>query len=262
MEARILLDGIVRAGAVLQARLTKTGVPAVATADGQDFLLPKGAPGVTEGSPFKLEVTREAIPGAEPWKRPLARVAQDGSTRDLRWTESRWPFRLRPTRSVPRVGRPDRRGAQRHRSLCRRRTARFAYSRDDVDRRGRHLDRERTGHGRRRRRRRERSSGMTSAAPSASICRPSPEKRSGRRSGRRSMPSCRSRSSGLRSTASDFCRSCGRAAGPPCSSSRADRASFEARASDAPRRAGDAWREASRGASGGDCRAGAAKRLD
>ena len=79
VEARILLDGIVRAGAVLQARLAKTGVPALATADGQEFLLPKGASGITEGSSLRLEVTREDIPGAEPWKRPLARVAQDGS---------------------------------------------------------------------------------------------------------------------------------------------------------------------------------------
>ena len=79
VEAQILLDGIVRAGAVLPARLTKTGVPALATVDGQEFLLPKGAPGITEGSSVQLEVTREAIPGAEPWKRSLARVAQDGS---------------------------------------------------------------------------------------------------------------------------------------------------------------------------------------
>ena len=79
VEAQILLDGILRAGSVLQARLTKTGVPALAIADGQELLLPKGAPGIAEGSSFQLEVTREAIPGAEPWKRPLARVAQDGS---------------------------------------------------------------------------------------------------------------------------------------------------------------------------------------
>jgi transposase len=39
------------------------------------FLLPKGAAGVTEGAALKIEVTREAIPGAEPWKRPLARVS-------------------------------------------------------------------------------------------------------------------------------------------------------------------------------------------
>ena len=75
VEARIQLEGIVRAGSVLQARLKKVGVPAVAVVDGEEFLLPKGATGRTEGSTVAVEVTREAIPGAEPWKRPLARLA-------------------------------------------------------------------------------------------------------------------------------------------------------------------------------------------
>ena len=75
VESHILLDGIVRAGAGLQARLKKVGVPAIAVADGQEFLLPTGAAGRTEGSTIAVEVTREAIPGAEPWKRPLARLA-------------------------------------------------------------------------------------------------------------------------------------------------------------------------------------------
>ena len=75
IEARILLDGVIRAGSVVEARLAKVGVPAVAVAGGQEFLLPKGAPGVTQGSGLSIEITREAIPGAEPWKRPLARVA-------------------------------------------------------------------------------------------------------------------------------------------------------------------------------------------
>jgi hypothetical protein len=44
----------------------------MAEAEGQEYLLPKGAPGVTEGATLTIEVTREAIPGAEPWKRPLA----------------------------------------------------------------------------------------------------------------------------------------------------------------------------------------------
>jgi ribonuclease G len=44
-------------------------------ADGGEYLLPKGAPGVTEGASFTVEVTREAIPGSEPWKRPLAKVS-------------------------------------------------------------------------------------------------------------------------------------------------------------------------------------------
>ena len=75
VEARILLDGIARAGSILGARLMKVGVPAVAVADEQEFLLPKGAPGVTQGATLTIEVTRETIPGGEPWKRPLARVA-------------------------------------------------------------------------------------------------------------------------------------------------------------------------------------------
>jgi hypothetical protein len=42
-----------------------------------EYLLPKGAPGVTEGAALNIEVTREEIPGAEPWKRPLARVSDE-----------------------------------------------------------------------------------------------------------------------------------------------------------------------------------------
>lgn len=73
VEARILLDGVVRAGTVLEARLKQSGPRAVAEANSQEYLLPKGAPGVTEGAALTIEVTREAIPGTEPWKRPLAR---------------------------------------------------------------------------------------------------------------------------------------------------------------------------------------------
>ncbi|MGE5562288.1 MAG: ribonuclease [Bacillota bacterium] len=72
VEARILLDGRVAAGTRLQAKLKTIGPPAIAEADGQEYLLPRGARGATEGAPLVIEVTREAIPGAEPWKRPLA----------------------------------------------------------------------------------------------------------------------------------------------------------------------------------------------
>jgi hypothetical protein len=78
VEARILLDDIVRAGSVLEARLISRGVggrnAVAAAADGTEFLLPRGAGGVTEGAPVRVEVTRERIPGSESWKRPLARV--------------------------------------------------------------------------------------------------------------------------------------------------------------------------------------------
>lgn len=77
VEARILLDGVVPEGTVLAARLIEIGVPAVAEADKRQYLLPKGALRITEGSRIRIEVTRETIPGAEPWKRPLARLTDD-----------------------------------------------------------------------------------------------------------------------------------------------------------------------------------------
>ena len=73
-DSRILLDGVMPAGSVVEARLKQAGTPAVAEGSGTEFLLPKGAPGVTEGAPVTVEITREAIPGNEPWKRPLAKV--------------------------------------------------------------------------------------------------------------------------------------------------------------------------------------------
>jgi hypothetical protein len=75
VEARILRDGVIPAGTVLTARLIASGRNAVARADGQEYLLPKGAPGVTEGARLTIEITREALAGAEPWKRPLARAS-------------------------------------------------------------------------------------------------------------------------------------------------------------------------------------------
>ena len=76
-EARIELDGSIRAGSVVQVRLNTTGVNgrnAIAVSeDGFEYLLPAGARQTTEGASLTIEVTREAIPGAEPWKRALAR---------------------------------------------------------------------------------------------------------------------------------------------------------------------------------------------
>ncbi len=76
IEARILREGVVPAGTVLEARLRSVGRNAMAVADGQEYLLPKGAPGATEGAKLSIEVTREAL-GAEPWKRPLARMTDE-----------------------------------------------------------------------------------------------------------------------------------------------------------------------------------------
>ena len=77
VEARILLDDVVPAGAVLDAKLTEVGVPAIAHAGGRDYLLPAGAPGTTQGASLRIDVVRETIPGAEPWKRPLARATEE-----------------------------------------------------------------------------------------------------------------------------------------------------------------------------------------
>ena len=74
LEARILREGVIPAGTILEAKLQVQGLNAIAIADGQEYLLPKGAPGITEGAKLNLEVMREDIGGTEPWKRPLARA--------------------------------------------------------------------------------------------------------------------------------------------------------------------------------------------
>ena len=85
IEARIELDGIRRARSVISARIREVGVGgrnAVAVGDGgNEYLLPRGAGGATQGATVTIEVTREAIPGAEPWKRALARIS-DGKPRE------------------------------------------------------------------------------------------------------------------------------------------------------------------------------------
>ena len=68
IEARILVGGIVPAGTELMGRLKRSGLQLVAEVDGQEYLLPEGAPGVTDGGQLKIEVTREIIPGREFWK--------------------------------------------------------------------------------------------------------------------------------------------------------------------------------------------------
>jgi ribonuclease G len=78
VEARIELENALPAGSVTKARLLNIGINgrnAVAIAEGGiEYLLPRGAAGATQGATLSIEVTREAIPGSEPWKRPLART--------------------------------------------------------------------------------------------------------------------------------------------------------------------------------------------
>jgi len=88
IEARILREGVIPAGTILEAQLKSVGRNAVALADGQEYLLPKGAPGATQGAKLNIEVTREGLGGAEPWKRALAR-ATDETPRESHALEGR-----------------------------------------------------------------------------------------------------------------------------------------------------------------------------
>ena len=81
VEARIELEGVTPAGTILAARLIDVGQTrrnAVARDEsGTEYLLPKAPRGVTEGAALNVEILREAIPGTEPWKRPLARASDE-----------------------------------------------------------------------------------------------------------------------------------------------------------------------------------------
>lgn len=106
VEARIIREGVVPAGTVLRAQLVSGGRNAVARAGAQSFLLPKGAPGVTEGARLNIEVTREALAGSEPWKRPLARLS-DESPRPAPPIDGLSLSLLAPSDRLEAVGWPD-----------------------------------------------------------------------------------------------------------------------------------------------------------
>ena len=73
LEARVRREGVIAAGAVLEATLIAVAPRVTVEAAGEQFLLPRGVAGVTEGARLAIEVTREALGGSEPWKRGLAR---------------------------------------------------------------------------------------------------------------------------------------------------------------------------------------------
>ena len=74
VEARVRRDSVTPAGTVLEARLVAVAPRVMVEAGGEQFLLPLGASGVSEGRQLTVEVTREALGGLEPWKRGLARL--------------------------------------------------------------------------------------------------------------------------------------------------------------------------------------------
>jgi ribonuclease G len=85
IEARIELEGVTPAGSIIAARLVNAGHDgrnAIAIAEGGvEYLLPRGAAGITQGATLTIEVTRAPIPGREPWKRPLGRVTDSAPRR-------------------------------------------------------------------------------------------------------------------------------------------------------------------------------------
>ena len=99
IEARIELDGGQPAGTVLRGRLSTVGTNgrnAVAVdSQGTEYLLPAGAGRITDGGSVSIEVMRDAIPGSEPWKRPLARVT-DKPARAVRSLAERLGGRVLP----------------------------------------------------------------------------------------------------------------------------------------------------------------------
>ena len=73
IEARVRREGVTPAGTIREAKLVAVAPRVTVEAGGEQFLLPRGVSGISEGSRLLIEVTREALGGAEPWKRGLAR---------------------------------------------------------------------------------------------------------------------------------------------------------------------------------------------
>jgi hypothetical protein len=77
IEARVRRDGVTPAGTILEAKLVAVAPRVTVEAGGEEFLLPRGVSGISEGGRLLVEVTREALGGTEPWKRGLARRTED-----------------------------------------------------------------------------------------------------------------------------------------------------------------------------------------
>jgi hypothetical protein len=73
VEARVRRDGVTPAGTIMEAKLTAIAPRVTVEIAGEQFLLPHGVTGLSEGRSLVVEVTREALGGGEPWKRGLAR---------------------------------------------------------------------------------------------------------------------------------------------------------------------------------------------
>jgi len=77
IEARVRRDGLTAAGTILDAKLVAVAPRVTVEAGGEQFLLPRGVSGVSEGRTIRIEVTREALGGSEAWKRGLAQTTDE-----------------------------------------------------------------------------------------------------------------------------------------------------------------------------------------
>ena len=77
IEARVRREGVTAAGTILEAQLVGVAPRVTVEAGGEQFLMPRGASGISEGSRLRIEVIREALGGTESWKRGLARRTDD-----------------------------------------------------------------------------------------------------------------------------------------------------------------------------------------
>jgi hypothetical protein len=77
VEARIRREGVTPAGTILEAQLVAVAPRVMVEAGGEQFLMPRGVSGISDGSRLRIEVTREALGGTESWKRGLARRTEE-----------------------------------------------------------------------------------------------------------------------------------------------------------------------------------------
>jgi ribonuclease G len=77
VEARVRREGVTPSGTILEAKLVAVAPRVTVEAGGEQFLLPRGASGISEGSNLRIEIIREALGGTESWKRGLARRTED-----------------------------------------------------------------------------------------------------------------------------------------------------------------------------------------
>lgn len=73
VEARVRREGVTPAGTILDAQLVAVAPRVMVEAGGEQFLMPRGVSGSSEGSRLRIEIVREALGGSESWKRGLAR---------------------------------------------------------------------------------------------------------------------------------------------------------------------------------------------